>query len=90
MSLSQLKYAGGDRDDITKYQFKILQYREIKCEEGPKTTSQEPTFEHQKCKHCTIAKELKRMDTRNVVPQQNWVKASGGKSNLYNVQYEEV
>ena len=72
--------AGTDHDGITKYQlkvrvnFKILQYHEIKREERPNKTSQEPAtsyFEDEKCEHSTLIckrTETASLEIRKVVP----------------------
>ena len=49
---SELKYADAT---VTKENFKILQYYEIKCEEGPNKTSQEPaTSVWSRMRYCRI------------------------------------
>ena len=76
---------------VEKVNFKILQYHEIKREEGPTRRPEDQThltFEDKRVQAFYFCErtEAASLEIRKVVPQKNAVNTSRGKSNLYSIQ----
>ena len=91
-----MKYAGADRDGITKYQLKksILKFVSTTKQNAKNDPRRRPknllhlTFENEKVQALYFCERTETAEkyVRKVVSKQNAVNASGGKSNLFNVQ----
>ena len=89
--MSELKYAGADRDGIAKFQLKS-RFKNSLVPRNTPTTQEDVllhlTFEDEKVQALYFCERTETAEryVRKVVSQQNAVNASGGKSNLFNVQ----